>query len=82
MGFIFCQNRTISPFRGTVKLHFVMFIVKVPKHDSCIKIWRAKCNGKYLKHMADGSDCTLALYHLNEFILYNNECVYIICASP
>ncbi len=32
---------------------------------SCINIWRVKCNGKWLKHMADASDCTLALYHLN-----------------
>ena len=30
----------------------------------CIKIWRVKCNGKCLKHMADASDCVLALYHL------------------
>ena len=28
------------------------------------KIWRVKCNGKCLKHMADASDCALALYHL------------------
>ena len=29
-----------------------------------VKIWRVKCNGKYLKHMADASGCVLALYHL------------------
>ncbi len=27
-----------------------------------LKLWRVKCNGKCLKHMADASDCTLALY--------------------
>ena len=97
MGFISCQNRTISPFQGTVDLHLtpkkskkngliyafeVLFssgwysgntqnfcnifilIIKVPQHGSCVKIWRVKCNRKCLKHMADASDCALALYHL------------------
>ncbi len=35
------------------------------QNRSCIKIWRFKCNGKGLKHMAHASDCALALYHLN-----------------
>ncbi len=32
---------------------------------SCVETWRVKCNGKCLKHMADASDCAVALYHLN-----------------
>ncbi len=39
---------------------------KVPQRGSCVKIWRVKCNGKCLKHMADASDCALALYHLKD----------------
>ncbi len=40
---------------------------KVSHHGSCVEIWRVKCNGKCLKHMADASDCALALFHLNSF---------------
>ena len=38
------------------------------QNRSSIKIWRVKCNGKCLKHMADASDCALALYHLKKHI--------------
>ncbi len=43
---------------------------KVPQRGSCIKVWSVKCNGKCLKHMADASDCALAIYHLNRLTAY------------
>ena len=54
MSYLNIQNRSQCSFGCALEVH------------SSIKIWRVKCNGKCLKHMADASDCALALYHLNE----------------
>ncbi len=53
-----------------------MSYLNIQNRSQCsfgVEIWRVKCNGKCLKHMADASDCALALYHLKRAISINNE---------
>ncbi len=57
MSYLNIQNRSQCSFGCALE---------VPQRGSCIKLWRVKCNGKCHKHMADASDCALALYHLND----------------
>ena len=54
MSYLNIQNRSQCSFGCALEV----------QRGSCVEIWRVKCNGKCLKHMADASDCALALYHL------------------
>ena len=58
MSYLDIQNRSQCLLGCALEVHLTqIFCFKVPQRGSCIKIWRVKCNGKCLKHVADASDC-------------------------